>query len=283
MTVGIFPWARTKFPTPLEKIGSSVWRGKWYWENWEEAEEYVEGQKYDVVIFQKYYNEELYKNLDCIKILDICDPEWITSDWPIVEMSQYLDAIVCSSEGLRDALQAIVDIPVYFVDDRVSLGYAKEHKAPVRMQCRTVGWFGYSGHMQTLFPIILPVLKKLGLKLVIISDREISQMGYEDIITNVDYNWDTLPFDLGQCDIILNPPIQSPLAQYKSQNKTYLANAFGLPVARTADELRVLMDYTARKEAAEKAYSDVREKHHVGISIEEYKAIINELWKKRNK
>src|SRR5437667_17993 len=107
LSCGIFTFAK-KHHRPIEKCGSSMWRGEWLWRNWPQAENYVEGRHYDVVIFQKVWHPELYEKItDSIKILDICDPEWLQSDWPIFKIASQMDAIITSSEGLYNALKIL--------------------------------------------------------------------------------------------------------------------------------------------------------------------------------
>ena len=159
-SVGIFTFAKAHKRDP-EKIGSSAWRGSWYWENWPEAEEYVEGKKYDVVIFQKVWKEELYKYVDAIKILDLCDPEWMTADWPIMYMAELLDAIVVSSEGLYNALKAMgveKHCELVWIDDRVDMSKIQTVKRPER-KMKTAGWFGYHKNGENVFNLLVYYLQ----------------------------------------------------------------------------------------------------------------------------
>ena len=106
-------------------------------------------------------------------------------------------------------------------------------------------------------------------------------INYEHIIHNVDHSWDTILFELLDCDVILNPPISSPYAKYKSKNKTYLAWALGLPVAHNLQELARFLDEGERKEEGERVYNLVREKYDVKQSVTEYKKLIKEIWEKK--
>ena len=58
-------------------IGSSRIRAKWVINHWPEAEEFVFGQKYDVVIYQKAYWLEHAQEFKGLKILDICDADFL--------------------------------------------------------------------------------------------------------------------------------------------------------------------------------------------------------------
>ena len=58
-------------------IGSSRIRARWLLPYWPEAQLYQMGRKYAVMIFQKAYFMEYLKAYDGIKILDLCDPDWL--------------------------------------------------------------------------------------------------------------------------------------------------------------------------------------------------------------
>ena len=283
MEVGIYTFAR-HHGRDIEKCGSSVIRGLWYDRNWPEAELYREGKKYDAIIFQKVWWEEIYEKYDGIKILDLCDPEWIQSDWPIKKISTLVDAIVVSSEGLYEGLKKIIDpedCELIWIDDRVDMDFIgelkKEHEGPAKK----IGWYGYSGNGQAALPQVLHFLPRHELELKIISDKEITFAGYESLITNVEHSWSSILFELLSCDIILNPPLLSPYARFKSKNKTYLAWALGIPVAHNAEELERFLDADTRAEEGDRVYKLVREDYGVEKSITEYKELIEKLWKNK--
>ena len=60
-------------------IGSSRIRAYNLVKYWEEASIYKHAKKYDVLIFQKAYWIEMAKKFEGIKILDLCDPDFL--DW----------------------------------------------------------------------------------------------------------------------------------------------------------------------------------------------------------
>lgn len=282
-TCGIFPFSKKHFRN-IKKCGSSIWRGLWYWNNWPQAEEYIEGKKYDVVIFQKVWHEELYESLaqrkDVIKILDLCDPEHIMGNWPIMRIASLVDGIVTSSQGLKDGLEQLgVQCPVVWIDDRVDTKFfqfrkRKEHTG----QLKQAVWFGYRGHGENALQPVLPYLMMNQIKLTTISDTPLIFPSYEYNMNNKEFNWEQLPFDLLEADIMLNPAILSPLAKYKSDNKSYLAWAFGLPVVKTNDDLKQYMDGEAREKESKRVYNLIDSELTVQKSIEEYKVFIQKLW-----
>jgi len=286
MNVGIFTFSK-KHGRPIERCGSSIWRGKWYVDNWPEAEYYVEGKKYDVVIFQKVWWRELYEQLDCIKVLDLCDPEWLMAGWPIVEMSYLVDAIVVASDGLYNALKPIInpDCELVWINDRVDFqqfgkGMKKQYTSDTVSK---IGWFGYFGNGEKTLQQVIYSLREHDLKLKIISDNTIEYPDFEQYIENVEFNWETLPYEMLDCDLMLNPPILSPYSKYKSQNKTYLAWALGLPVATNGDELRELLDMVYLRGQSHRVYDLVRLEYDVKQSIKEYKDLIDRLWERKEK
>ena len=72
-------------------IGSSRIRGKWVIEHMD-AEEFVQGKKYDTIIFQKTYWKEMARVFKGVKILDICDPDWLDGA-EIINFCKDIDAV----------------------------------------------------------------------------------------------------------------------------------------------------------------------------------------------
>ena len=60
-----------------------------------------------VCIFSKVYWPAFMKDCQRIKILDLCDPDWFNNknNLNLVEISQYVDAITCSSQELVDLVK----------------------------------------------------------------------------------------------------------------------------------------------------------------------------------
>lgn len=259
-------------------IGSSIIQGEWLAKNWPQAKLWTEGMKSDVLIFQKVYWEDMLRSYPGIKILHLCDPDWLTGELELRKISLLVDAITCSSEGIYNFVKKIVDCPVYWVDDRVDLDWAgkpKEHLG----KAKNVVWFGYHHNAKQVLPMVLPSLARLGLGLIVISNNDfIPAIDYGVKIINKKHNWESLRGDIMSGDIVINPqPIDiHKRFQFKSQNKTITAWSLGMPVANTVDELKRFIDEQERKKEAEEKLKIVREKYDAKISALEFKEIIKQ-------
>ena len=85
MRVGILTFGR-KHGRKTGTIGSSILRGHWLQEHWEGSELWTEGRKFDAILFQKVYWKEYFDVYDGVKILDLCDPDWLGPAVPPGEM-----------------------------------------------------------------------------------------------------------------------------------------------------------------------------------------------------
>lgn len=262
-----------------KNIGSSRIRGHWLLNHWPEAELFVQGQEYDAVIYQKAYFVEHAKVFKGIKIFDICDPDFLHWGYRTKEMIEEVDAVTTSTEALAESIRAFTDKPVYCVPDRVDLDVIprrKEHKG----RAEWVAWYGYS----TNFPMLRPAvhaLKQLKLNLAVISDSNFSlPAGSGDIqLRNLPHNWNTVYDDLLDMDIVINPQSEKGRWQYKSNNKTLLAWALGLPVAQNTEDLKRFMDAEERQKEAEMRLQEINDKWLVKYSVQEMKDIIASIKK----
>lgn len=258
-----------------QHIGSSRIRGHWLVKYWPESEVFTQGEKYDAIIFQKCFWLDYVKAYKGIKILDLCDPEWLDTV-PLTEIIDNCDAVTTSTEVLRDEIQKFTDKPVVFIPDRQDLNFhniQKKHEGKAKM----VVWFGYS-HNSKVLDMTLVVLKKYNLKLKVISD---TRPPYMKADKNVKYDWSNPKFDFNkevlEGDIVLMPVDTRPRARFKSKNKTHTAWALGMPVATTPDELVRFLDPEERKKEAEKRLKEVKEKWSIEKSVEEFKNLIEKL------
>lgn len=263
-----------------EEIGSSRLRGHWYVKNWPDAELFRQGAQYDVIIFQKTYWLEYIKAFKGIKILDLCDPDWLDTQ-PIVEILDNVDAITVSSEGLKTAIEQFTDKPVVFIPDRQDMDFHKMKKEKHEEIAKWVVWYGYSGNSKLLDKTIL-TLKKLKLKLKVISDC-VPPYGKAD--KNVKYDWKNPAWsfdrEVTECDIVLLPQDSRPRGKYKSTNKTLTAWTLGMPVAKTPEELQRFLDPIERQKEADLRYQEVKDKWDIKQSVEEFKNLINQLKNER--
>lgn len=263
-------------------IGSSRIRVNWLLNYWPEAEAFKIGVKYDVVIFQKAYFLEYMKVFEGIKILDLCDPDWIEGK-PVIEALELCDAVTVSSKGLYEYLSKITKKPVYLIPDRVDLAAHREkkgHEGPAK----SVVWFGYHQN-QNLLDGVLPALKRLGLDLTVISDlpyypqaaiQDIDKKWLDSHLKNIKFDPETLNQEIiAGGDLVLNPRPDYGKFRYKSENKTFIAWALGMPVARTVEELEHLMNAENRVEESKRGLAEVEEKWTTDKSVAEYRDVIS--------
>ena len=280
MRVGILTFGR-KHGRKTGTIGSSILRGHWLQEHWEGSELWTEGRKFDAILFQKVYWKEYFDVYDGVKILDLCDPDWLGPDLQLREISDKVDAITCSSKGIYEYVKKIVNVPIYFIPDRVNFNFFNEPKQHIG-KAETVVWFGYYHNAKVVLPQVLPSLKRLGLKLLVISNEAYDPMtDYGVDIESRPFDWQTLKWDITFGDMLINPqPIEGKFV-YKSDNKTFIGQALGMPVAQTADDMKRFLDPDERnKEAAEKLEVLHRD-FDVKKSVEEFKSIIENIYAKR--
>lgn len=268
-------------------IGSTRIRCHWPVKYWPEAEIHKMGGRYDVIIYQKVYWIEHAKQFNGIKILDLCDPDWFHWGHRVKQMIDLCDAVTTSTMELAKAVTKFTDKPVWYIPDRLDPEIfdhpKKVHEGPTKV----AAWYGYSEN----FPMLLPalnILVKLGFEelIVIASKRGPFKMpsAYEGKIklTNLPWTPETVNTDLQKADIIINPKGNKARWKYKSNNKSILAWALGLPVAHNEDELKGLMTEEARKkDVAEKTYL-VEKSYNVKESVEEYKNLIKEIYDTKN-
>lgn len=283
MKIGIFT---NEMYTNAQKdsIGSSRIRCNWLLPYWPEAEEFKIAVKYDVVIFQKAYFIEYMKIFDGIKILDLCDPDWVEGK-PVVESIELCDAVTVSSQGLYDYLQKITKKPIFLIPDRVDMN-AHQEKKEHTAKAQSVVWFGYH-HNQVVLDAVLPALKRLGLNLTVISDLPympntaidgIDKTWLTSHIKNIKYDQQTINQEIIEGgDFVLNYRPESGKFIYKSENKTIIAWALGMPVAKTVEELERFIDPEERKKEAQLRLDEIKEKYTTDKSVVEYKNVIENI------
>lgn len=255
------------------KSGSSRIRGRWLVKYWDEAEEYTIGDKPDVMIFQKAYWKEMMREMSCIKILDICDPDFLEGPEAvgIVEIMNYCDACVTSTEALAIEIRKYTDKPVVCIPDRFDLEEFKhpkfEHAGPVKKAI----WYGYAHNAQVLEPVY-SLLKQLDIRLLVVSDKAIMEADEW-----VQYDWASIHTHIKACDIVIMPNHTSRI--YKSNNKTVESWLCGMPVAHNYEDLIRLMDPVERDKEAKEKLEYATKEYDIRKSVEQYKQLISELTK----
>jgi hypothetical protein len=267
-------------------IGSSRIRGWWLTKYWTEAEIFKIGQKYDVMIYQKVYWVEHAQNFRGIKILDLCDADFLHWGMRVKQMIDLCDAVTTSTQALAKFIIHYTDKPVWVIPDRLDFGdfgtLKKEHKG----ETKVAAWFGYSENFPMLQPALDSLLKNGIEELIVIADRRkpfILPNYLRDKMTLINYPWtlESIYSDLLKADIVLNPQSKKGRWKFKSNNKTLTAWALGLPVAHTEDELKTFKSAEARQIEGDKRYLEVREKYDIKKSVAEFQALIKELYENR--
>ena len=263
--------------------GSARIRAEWVARHWDGAQVYDGSQRlagYDLYVFQKLYlnhpalgwitSVARWRNAGrCLLAFDLCDPDWLESparEYRLQEVLPTFDFAATPTEPLRKWLAQW--LPAYKVPDRVDLdeiavigpkreGSNRPKPAPV--------WAGYAGNVGAL-DILLPTVERLGLSLRILSKAQ--------PVPFLDFWREILQFD-----ILLNPRPDVAPYSYKSDNKTHIAWALGMPVARTADELERLCDPAERLAEVARRRAEIESEWDVRISVQEWKTIV-EHWRK---
>ena len=251
-----------------------------------EFEIFLTGKKYDAVVFQKFYWPQYAAIYDGVKILDICDADWLlgSPNVEVVRMLGYMDGVVANTEAMAEYIRKLTKVPVIVIPDRHDMALMKEQKQH-KGKAKSVIWFGYAHNAHVLKPYI-PKLMEHGLKLTIMSDKFVTVAGsmYADFKDSED--WVKFPIDVPAMnlemikhDFAILPPSRRPQDQYKSNNKTTHAWAVGLPVAIWGDEIDTFMDEEARKKDQEEHYQSTHELYNCVKSVEEYLNFIKDLQK----
>lgn len=268
-------------------IGSSRIRGHWIVEAWKKAGEDIGdceifkfGVKYDAVIFQKAYFVEYAKQFQGVKILDICDPDWMHWSFKFKEMIDECDAVTCSSQELVNSISKFTDKPVYFIPDRVQLENLPEPKKQVG-ETKTLVWFGYS----TNFPILdsaIKLIQDLKMDLIVISDGIYAQpSAFKIKVSNLPWSQHYLE-DIQRGDVVINPKHSKGKWKFKSDNKTSIAKALGVPVAHDGSELKNFLTEEQRQQASLEGLEEVKRAFDIKLSVIDYKNVIKDILNKKN-
>jgi len=260
-------------------IGSSRIRGHWLVKYWKNAEIFKMGQKYDVVIYQKAYFVEHARAFKGLKILDICDADFLHFGYRTKETINECDVITTSTEELKKAIQSFTDKPVVFIPDRMDLEFHREKKVHKGL-AQSVVWFGYSQN----FPLLdttIPFLYRNNLKLIVISDRDyVPPVGFERLsLENIRWRLKTVNRNIIKGDIVINPRSSKSKWKYKSNNKTITSYLLNMPVAESPEDLKRFLKPEERIKEVEIKRKWAIENFDVRISVKEYHNLICKLLK----
>jgi len=251
---------------------------------WPEAELYKYGEKPDVLIFQKVYmgkDYSFHKTFPGIKILDICDPDWLDGI-PIKATLDAVDAVTVPTEPLKEFLGQMTDKPIRVIKDRFDLKDFPIKKVH-RGQAKEVVWFGYN-HNSSALRLAVHSLERRGLRLKVISDQDpfaskwaAQPKEYEKLYSFKRYQPDTAYREIQKSDICVLPVLTRPRDRFKSENKTVIAQLLGLPVAKTAEDLDELLTAEQRNSNIDTIYDKLKQDYDVQKSVEQMKGLIDEI------
>lgn len=265
-------------------IGSSRIRARWIYELWDKvgpdigsAEEFKIGGKYDTIVFQKVYWPEYAEKFEGVKILDLCDADWLEWGHRIVQTLEVCDAVTCSTQAIADHMKTLTDKPVFIVPDRERLdlieGKFKQHEGDAKW----VVWYGYNHNIDAL-DSAFPIINDLGLNLIVISNKPYHPPANSKIeVKNLPWSLANVDNDLLKADIVLNPRLGTGNWKFKSNNKTIHAWALGLPVAHNDKELRSFIPAEARIEEATRRRAEIEREYNTEQSVAQLKDIIQQL------
>jgi hypothetical protein len=259
--------------------GSSRLRGHWMIKYWPEAEHYLYGKNYDAIVFQKAYLPDFCREFKNIKILDMCDPDWLEFV-PLKETIDVIDGITVSSPNLKKFLKNMTDKPIKLIPDRHDMQFMKQKKIH-KGKAKKIVWYGYS-HNAYMLQDCVKAMIELDLELTIISDRRflLEDLGYKEMKSRdkwIKWNLNTVNEDIIKSDIVLLPPPMKMEHAYKSDNKETGAWALGMPVAKTRLQLEQLLEEEPRIKEAEEKYKLAHEKYDIRTSVKEMQEFINDI------
>ncbi len=247
-------------------------------------EKWIHGKKYDNLIFQKAYWVEMMEMFDGPKILDICDPDWVNDQLDIIEISNLVDAITCSSEELTNLMKIYFpEKLVVHVPDRLNSIFFPQKREKHSGKAKNVTWFGFINNAHETLDQLLPAIKENNLNLRIIANEPYSK---EDGV--LDLNPEFIKYDqryaykqIQEADIVLNPRSDRAFFKYKSNNKTLISWKLGVPVAITNDDIIKLMDAKERNAQVLEKQEILEKEYNISKSAQQYYEIIKEI--RRNK
>lgn len=229
--------------------GSRMIRCAWVAQNWEDAEVYNGTQRlidYQLFVFQKaYLSRESVRLISQLATLrdqgreiklafDLCDPDFLDRHHRVrlLNVIQLFDFATAPTAPLVEWLEQY--LPAYLVPDGVELGAIKVYHGFVNNKPPKIVWMGYKGNSGVLAEIAV-TMADLGVTGDVVSVE--SPMPFARFVRQ-----------MAEYDILLNPCSDKPPHSFKSDNKTLVAWAAGVAVARDGDELKKLLDPDYRRQ-----------------------------------
>jgi hypothetical protein len=270
-----------------KNIGGTRLRARWPILKWQEAgpdigtaELFKFGERYDAVIYQKVYNFDHAEHFDGIKILDLCDPDFLEPGYPIKRMIEAVDAVTCCTDKLAEVLTDMAgNKPVWVIPDCV----LDPEKLPMkhhRGSLKYVSWYGYHDNFPALNSAI-PALVKRKLELIVVATGPYEpQANFDSLkVRNLPWGPDSWISDFMKADVVINPHLTTGRFAFKSDNKTTQAWAVGMPVALTDADFERFATAEERQKEGDEKRKWVIENRDVRHQVELLKQLILEIKK----
>jgi hypothetical protein len=250
--------------------GSKMIRVEWLLPHLPGAQIYDRTQNpedFDAIVYSKFVFSDESKQLlekfkHKIQILDLCDPEHFFRPNDLKSAIGRCRCITVSNDELKIEIEKFCGKPVYTIQDRVRLDDIKATRIHDNLGKPKLVWFGYGDNFQYV-NYWRPELEQSGLELIVISDYSVSFGKF--------VRWDRNTFmdEIIKGDIVFNPK-----GPFKSENKTYLAWALGMPVAKKPCDIEKFLEVYARAEEGRKRKEEVKTLHSSYFSAWELDGII---------
>jgi len=124
----------------------------------------------------------------------------------------------------------------------------------------------------------MPSLQKRNLSLYVISNSEfIPNNDYGVEVSNIKWTPNDAFMDIQNGDFVINP--SSPLKElrFKSNNKTLISWALGMPVVNEAADMDRFLNPVERQKEIDIRQKEIEDKWDIELSIKQYKELICNL------
>jgi hypothetical protein len=275
---GIIPF--TLFGALNKAAGSTFLRAEQLAANSPRFEIWKHGRNYDSLIFQKAYWTEMMEIFEGPKILDLCDTDWSNGSFDIMTTGNLVDAITCSSPELTNLLQSYFPSKlVEHVPDRIDLKQLPSPRPHHTGKAQHALWFGFIPNAYETLGQLAGTLRSCGLSLTILADQPY-QMNDEIAELRprfIKYDMQTAYRQIQEADVVLNPRSEKGNFRYKSNNKTIISLALGVPVAHTSGDVERLMDEFNRNNDVTKHAQIIRQEYGIERSVHQYLRILQNI------
>jgi len=140
----------------------------------------------------------------------------------------------------------------------------KKHTEPAK----SVVWFGYYHKAKEVLNQVMPSLQKRNLSLYVISNSEfIPNNDYGVEVSNIKWTPNDAFMDIQNGDFVINP--SSPLKElrFKSNNKTLISWALGMPVVNEAADMDRFLNPVERQKEIDIRQKEIEDKWDIELSI----------------